>query len=229
MSVQYFEHQILLVQGISILNSYSIIEEKIIEAGRVLKGYVRGFEILYGKKHLSCNLHLLLHLPDNVRKFGPLWTTSCFAFENLNGVLKSYVHGTRYAELQICSSVSTFLSLTELKEQLFSIQVRKSDFILVWTFAPDEARVKRPHEDKITFSLAYRTQFFRVQSLIQRTLFYSSVRKVTLCARSVKKVIETWSDAFHFCKRMQFSGTHSKKITRLSNSIFAIGAIKKNY
>ena len=25
---------------------------------------------------------------------------------------------------------------------------------------PSEARVKRPHEDKITFSLAYRTQFF---------------------------------------------------------------------
>ena len=25
---------------------------------------------------------------------------------------------------------------------------------------PSEARVKRPHEDKITFSLVYRTQFF---------------------------------------------------------------------
>ena len=101
MSAQYFEHHILLVQGISILNSYSITEEKIIEAGRVLKEYVRRFEILYGKKHLSCNLHLLLHLPDNVRKFGPLWTTSCFAFENLNGVLKSYVHGTRYETFHV--------------------------------------------------------------------------------------------------------------------------------
>ena len=32
-------------------------------------------------------------------------------------------------------------------------ECRKSDFIFVWTF-------KRPHKDKITFSLAYRKQFF---------------------------------------------------------------------
>ena len=34
--------------------------------------------------------------------------------------------------------------------------------ILSWCghLRPSEARVKRPHEDKITFSLAYRTQFF---------------------------------------------------------------------
>ena len=40
---------------------------------------------------------------------------SCFPFENLNGVLKSYVHGSRYAELQIYSSVSMYLSLSYLK------------------------------------------------------------------------------------------------------------------
>lgn len=43
---------------------------------------------------------------------------SCFPFENLNGVLKSYVHGSRYPELQIYSSLSTFLSLKELKEKI---------------------------------------------------------------------------------------------------------------
>ena len=39
--------------------------------------------------------------------------------------------------------------------------MRKRDFILVGTFSrPDEKGLIRPHEDKITFSLAYRTQFF---------------------------------------------------------------------
>lgn len=117
MSNRYFEHHILLVYGITLLSLSSISEQMITDAKRALNEYVSRFEVLYGRKNLVCNVHLLLHLPEEVRKFGPLWTMSCFPFENLNGVLKSYVHGSRYPELQIYSSVSTFLSLSELKQK----------------------------------------------------------------------------------------------------------------
>ena len=112
MNRQYFEHHLLLASGITLLNSASITEIWIQQSKRSLTEQVRRFDVLYEKRNLTCNLHLLLHLPDNIKKFGPLWAVSCFPFENLNGILKSFVHGSRYAEMHICSSVTTFLSFT---------------------------------------------------------------------------------------------------------------------
>ena len=42
---------------------------------------------------MTMNVHLLQHLPSCVRQFGPLWSFSCFAFENLNGFLSGCIHG----------------------------------------------------------------------------------------------------------------------------------------
>ncbi|KAE8740246.1 hypothetical protein FOCC_FOCC014246 [Frankliniella occidentalis] len=42
-----------------------------------------------------------------VSLLGPLWATSCFKFENLNGQLANLVQGTRYAGLQIHSNIET--------------------------------------------------------------------------------------------------------------------------
>ena len=40
-----------------------------------------------GAEHCTINLHLLLHMSDHVRSFGPLWTHSCFEFEAANFTL----------------------------------------------------------------------------------------------------------------------------------------------
>ena len=53
-----------------------------------------------------------LHLPDDVKKFGPLWVLSCYPFENFNGTLKNYVHGSNHPELQVC-----FLCLSEIRDR----------------------------------------------------------------------------------------------------------------
>lgn len=41
------------------------------------------------------NVHSLIHLVQTVRNFGPLWSYSCFGFENMNGHLRKHCHGTR--------------------------------------------------------------------------------------------------------------------------------------
>lgn len=112
----YFKHHILLVDAIRILNSSSISNQMLIKAEKMLKEYVKRYEVLYGKIHMTANIHLLLHLVDSVRAFGPCFTTSCFQFEDLNGTLKSFVHGSKNPELQIYSSTSMLLSLTKLKD-----------------------------------------------------------------------------------------------------------------
>lgn len=39
-------------------------------------------------------MHNLTHIVDCVRKWGPLWAWSCFAYESFNGEIKQGVHGT---------------------------------------------------------------------------------------------------------------------------------------
>ena len=43
--------------------------------------------IYIGERHMTINIHNLLHLPDVVRNLGPLWSNSCFPFEAANGEL----------------------------------------------------------------------------------------------------------------------------------------------
>ena len=49
---------------------------------------------LYPETLLTANFHMLIHLSDCVKDWGPLWGYSTFGFENLNGYLRQYAHGT---------------------------------------------------------------------------------------------------------------------------------------
>ena len=49
---------------------------------------------LYPEELCTMNVHSLIHLPQTVRNFGPLWAYSCFGFESMNGHLKKHCHGT---------------------------------------------------------------------------------------------------------------------------------------
>ena len=64
------------------------------------------------------NVHLLLHLVDNVKLFGPLWTHSCFEFESSNFRLRNAVHDvflkSRWSTIlcfvvQMCLNVKTMM------------------------------------------------------------------------------------------------------------------------
>ena len=46
---------------------------------------------LYPETLLTANFHMLVHLSDCVKDWGPLWGYSTFGFENLNGYLRQYM------------------------------------------------------------------------------------------------------------------------------------------
>ena len=53
------------------------------DAQKIIIDFVTEFEDLYGTKAMTSNLHGHLHLPRQVRRFGPLNKISCFPFENV--------------------------------------------------------------------------------------------------------------------------------------------------
>ena len=57
---------------------------------------------------------------DNVRDLGPMYTHSCFSFEDKNGFILRLIHGTQFIDSQILTAVSFTQKLPELKEQCIS-------------------------------------------------------------------------------------------------------------
>lgn len=84
----------------------------------MLYQYCSDFEAIYGRQHKTANLLAHLHAAECVRNLGPLWTSSCFPFENLNGLILKLVHGTQYAQLQITNTASLILNVPKLLYKL---------------------------------------------------------------------------------------------------------------
>lgn len=69
---------------------------------------------LYDPRYETYNVHCLLHLADRVFDLGPLWTHSCFCYEDFNGELRSCFHGTQSVEYQIALAVCIQMKIPEL-------------------------------------------------------------------------------------------------------------------
>ncbi|CAG5071513.1 Similar to ninaC: Neither inactivation nor afterpotential protein C (Drosophila melanogaster) [Cotesia congregata] len=104
MKKEYFEHWTLLVDGISILVKQSIAKSEIIYARQCLISFINGVETLYGKKHVSYNVHQLAHLPESVENWGPLFTHSAFIYEDFYQTIQNYVKSANGVSIQICDA-----------------------------------------------------------------------------------------------------------------------------
>lgn len=91
-------------------------------ADELLNYFVESFEKLYGSEHVSFNVHGLLHLSDDYRKFGPLDNCSAFPFENFMKELKSKVRKhdqcleqviNRYSEIQKNINMKEYIQESE--------------------------------------------------------------------------------------------------------------------
>ena len=69
-----------------------------------------------------------------LKRFRSLRIMSSFAFENSNGYLKNFVHGTNHPEFQIYSSTSLFLSYQTIKKMYLKprLRVKLIDFSVMF-------------------------------------------------------------------------------------------------
>ncbi|KAK3918031.1 TBC1 domain family member 23 [Frankliniella fusca] len=77
----YFEHLVFFVSGVAKSNSSSVSPEDIEKASLLLSSFVQKFEVLYGKRHMSHNLHMVLHLSQNLQYLAPLWVTTVLSMK----------------------------------------------------------------------------------------------------------------------------------------------------
>ncbi|PFX23185.1 hypothetical protein AWC38_SpisGene12255 [Stylophora pistillata] len=114
----YLHHFMLLVFGIWLLNQENICPEDLHLSAILLQKFVMLVDALYGERHMSVNLHNLLHINASVYNHGPLWANSSFEFEDANGELTALFHGTQGIDMQIASSISAVKLTPELAKKL---------------------------------------------------------------------------------------------------------------
>jgi len=116
LSKQVYEHFMLLCVVMRILSTAHISDEYVDFAGSLIHHFVALFPSIYGKSFMSHNVHVILHLADDVKRFGPLDNFSAFKFEIYMQPLKAKVRSgakplqqlvQRYAEERIlsCSTI----------------------------------------------------------------------------------------------------------------------------
>ncbi|EEC19829.1 hypothetical protein IscW_ISCW024921, partial [Ixodes scapularis] len=90
---KYYSHFLLLNVAIRLLVGVKTCAAREMReyAGALLSHFVKTFGALYGKEHYSYNVHGLLHVAEDVEKFGSLDNVSAFQFENYFHRLKCFL------------------------------------------------------------------------------------------------------------------------------------------
>ena len=67
----------------------------------MLLQFCRRTERMFGKNHITPNMHLHCHLLECILDYGPLHSFWCFAFERCNGILGYIPNNNRCIESQL--------------------------------------------------------------------------------------------------------------------------------
>lgn len=111
---EYFQHYLHLVEAIYPLLQDSISPNDIVKASALLNHFCMRVKELYAARYETFNVHCLLHLTERVRDLGPLWSHSCFCFEDFNGEIRILFNGTQSVEEQIVTAVCVQQRILEL-------------------------------------------------------------------------------------------------------------------
>ncbi|CAF4583957.1 unnamed protein product [Rotaria socialis] len=80
--------------AINLASAKYVTNESIEVVSILLHYFVKQFQLIFGLRHMSSNIHSVLHVHESLKFMGPLWFYSTFSFEGIDKDLISTVHGT---------------------------------------------------------------------------------------------------------------------------------------
>jgi len=101
LSEELFHDYALLVGGIYLLSKESISQADLTKARMLLTHFVEMLDVYYDPRYVLLNMHNVLHLVEDVIANGPLWCNSLFVFEDWNGDITNFFHGTQNIPNQV--------------------------------------------------------------------------------------------------------------------------------
>ncbi len=136
LDVEVYKHFLALCFAMRIFLSPSLLSRYLDFAGQLLQYFVECFAKVYGKEHMVYNVHSLLHLIDDARKYGALDNCSAFKFESYLGKLKKLVRNSR-------------APCAQLVKRVLETQIQNCDKLP--TGDVDSCTYHKPHSDGPSF------------------------------------------------------------------------------
>jgi len=99
-----YDHWMMLVDGMSLLVIDKVTESSFEKSKYLLESFCKLVPSIYNEKHCTFNLHLLFHLPDFAKKYGPLQHFTMTGFENFNMKMIRYVKSSNSVTSQIAKA-----------------------------------------------------------------------------------------------------------------------------
>jgi hypothetical protein len=125
---QYYSHWKLFVTIMQCLSCSTIEINQLPLIHQLLIEWVQVTEEIYGKSHILINIHQLLHLTDDIKSWGPLWTHNAFCYESMNGVFSKLFHGTQLVPTAAIKSLISIQKLNFTNEYLTNYSQPVIDF-----------------------------------------------------------------------------------------------------
>ena len=122
---EHYRHFLRFSESMEILHSNCVQKNQLNQTEQNLKTFVQDFQKLYGRDCMVYNIHLLLHLVDAVRKFGPLHNYSLFVYENFNGVLGNFLRGPNGPLIQLATRNFSYFNISYGKVKNMNIEALK--------------------------------------------------------------------------------------------------------
>jgi hypothetical protein len=91
-----------------------VTEQQITQAATAFENYFHLFECMYGWQHVTPNMHMLLHLSDFIRRFGPPAAFWLFPMERYNGTLGRQHSNKRSIEQTLLRTFVNYTSLLDM-------------------------------------------------------------------------------------------------------------------
>lgn len=126
-----YKHYLLFYCSVVILGSEFHCEKMIDLADEMIKSFLNLFKTIYGIEHFTSNLHNLIHLVDEVRRFGVLSKFNAYGFENKLQTIKRLVRSGNLPLNQIAKRIleSQFANDTVSEKPSKKVQLcKKSNF-----------------------------------------------------------------------------------------------------
>lgn len=91
LTARQFNHFMILFCAVRLAYSEKHARTQVVLIRKLFDEYVKEFKALYGPQFMTINVHNLLHVADDVERFGALSTISAYPFESYLGRLKAII------------------------------------------------------------------------------------------------------------------------------------------
>lgn len=118
-----FNHFLLLHVSISILSNKVLTKDtdNIDKAETLLLIFVMDFQNIYGEENVAFNVHNLIHLAKDVKKYGPIESFSAFPFESYLCSIKKLIRCSYKPLQQVARRLAEYESLVQIKSYIGSL------------------------------------------------------------------------------------------------------------